>query len=766
VNQGITGIRRDTQVPGYMRRDSERTMANADRSAWYSIPAGFPAGKPGGLNVHTTARSGIICILGLLIIISTAGANGDTIPPLPHLFYGNVTILGDPAPAGLPVNAMVKAGDSYVGGGTITSTFGRYGGPGPQDPKLIVSLDDQDAPGPLSVAFFVNGMPAVCREYDTGIWLETFPYSSGTVTNLDLNVAELILSADFSASETLGVAPLNVQFTDMSTGPHNSWEWSFGDGGTSTQQNPVHQYAAPGTYTVSLTVRDSSTSVSDTETKPGYITVTELPAPPVAAFTANVTEGVAPLVVRFTDLSTGLPFEWGWSFGDGGTSAFQNPVHTYTNPGVYTVSLSVRGISGIDSESKPGYITVRAPVPTANFTANQTEGVAPFTVAFTDHSTGYPQEWSWSFGDGGSSVSRNPVHTYNSAGIFTVTLTVENSAGTNTLTRRDYINVTSSLLPHASFTAVPVSGYDPLTVSFTDTSAGNPVAWSWSFGDGTYSDQQNPNHTYVAGTYSVTLTATNDKGSGSITKNNYITVYRRAAGGGGGGGGGGGNAVFFIGGTPNATATPTPTPTPAPPGGLVLGPDNTTIQEVTIVSPDGVASVRIGIGVRPVGPDGLPLREVSVLPLSKDMIPAGAPCTSVDYAYEVAPSGSTFDPAVMLVFAFTPEQWSVMRGDQPLIISYDPGTGAWTELATTVDDQAGTLTGQITRGGTYAVCMRAPPTTIPPTEPVIPITPVSGGIPFMVVIPVIVLLVVAVGALVYFMSTRRWKRGPPPEEGS
>ena len=440
--RGITGIRRIRKVSGHMRRDSERIMANADRSACYSIPAGSPAGKPGGTTVLATARSGIICILGLLIIITAAGANGDPSPPLPHLFYGNVTILGDPAPAGLPIDAVVKTGDTIVGGGTITSTVGTYGGPGPIDPKLIVSLDDPDAVGPLSVAFSVNGMPAVCREYGTGTWQETFPFSSGTVTNLDLNVEELLLVANFIGSPTGGFAPLAVQFTDLTSGPHDAWSWDFGDGPGSVQENPVHVYGNPGTYTVSLTVRDTSTGVFNTKTRTAYITVSALPASPVADFTANTTDGYVPLTVHFTDLSSGSPFEWGWNFGDGTTSTVQNPVHTYQNPGVYSVTLSIRGVSGTDSETKPGFITVRAPVPTANFTANQTEGVAPFMVAFTDLSTGYPQEWNWNFGDGGSSVSQNPVHTYNSAGIFTVTLTVENSAGINTRTRSDYINVT------------------------------------------------------------------------------------------------------------------------------------------------------------------------------------------------------------------------------------------------------------------------------------------------------------------------------------
>jgi hypothetical protein len=97
------------------------------------------------------------------------------------------------------------------------------------------------------------------------------------------------------------------------------------------------------------------------------------------------------------------------------------------------------------------------------------------------------------------------------------------------------------------------------------------------------------------------------------------------------------------------------------------------------------------------------------------------------------------------------------------MIWFDAGTGTWEEIPAEINDQARTMTAGITRGGTYAVCLKAPPATVPPSTPVAPTTPVSVGFPWMIVIPVIVLIAVALAALVYFMSTRTYKGGPPPE---
>ncbi|WP_255332815.1 PKD domain-containing protein [Methanocalculus taiwanensis] len=164
-------------------------------------------------------------------------------------------------------------------------------------------------------------------------------------------------------------------------------------------------------------------------------------------------------------------------------------------------------------------------VPAANFSANTTSGYPPLTVQFFDQSTGLPTIWSWNFGDGNISAIENPIHTYGSIGSFTVTLTASNPNGSGIVTKEHYIIVISPIdpLPVADFVANTTEGVIPLTVQFTDTSAGDPDAWDWNFGDGTTSVEQHPTHTYTtAGYYNVTLMATNVAGNNSITKSNFI----------------------------------------------------------------------------------------------------------------------------------------------------------------------------------------------------------------------------------------------------
>ncbi len=161
--------------------------------------------------------------------------------------------------------------------------------------------------------------------------------------------------ADFSGEPLSGDAPLTVSFTDLSSGSPTSWDWTFGDGGTDTVQHPSHEYTAANSYTVSLTAANAQGQ--DTETKPDYISVTQ-PGAPVADFSGNPTSGPPPLTVYFTDLSSGSPTSWDWTFGDGGTDTAQHPTHEYTAADTYTVSLQACNASGCDTETKIDYITV------------------------------------------------------------------------------------------------------------------------------------------------------------------------------------------------------------------------------------------------------------------------------------------------------------------------------------------------------------------------------------------------------------------------
>jgi len=163
--------------------------------------------------------------------------------------------------------------------------------------------------------------------------------------------------AAFSCDKSEGTAPLTVNFTDESTGDKDLYFWNFGDDSTSSLQNPVHTYMNAGLYSVQLIV--TGPAGADTLRKTDYITVNE--PVPAADFSADPVEGDMPVEVHFTDLSTGNITAWAWDFGDGGQSAEQNPVHTYSSSGNFTVTLVVTGPGGSTEEVKESYITVSDP---------------------------------------------------------------------------------------------------------------------------------------------------------------------------------------------------------------------------------------------------------------------------------------------------------------------------------------------------------------------------------------------------------------------
>jgi PGF-pre-PGF domain-containing protein len=327
--------------------------------------------------------------------------------------------------------------------------------------------------------------------------------------------------AQFAADQVSGTAPLTVTFSDLSTGAPTSWLWDFGDGRGATVQHPIHTYSEGGTYLVTLTA--SNAVGSDTSSITDYITVVS--SPPAASFIFE--KGVydtEQVLVTFTDRSTGDPTSWLWDFGDGTTATAQHPVHTYRSPGTYTVIMTASNAGGEDTMKMEDSIIVLTVAPSANFTVDTTGGPAPLTVQFNDASTGGPTSWLWSFGDGATGTAEHPVHTYTAPGVYTVNLTVTNTAGSNTMVATDLINVTQPL-PVASFTSDRTGGLVPLTVRFNDTSTGSPTSWLWSFGDGATDTAEHPVHTYTApGVYTVGLNATNAVGTGTTEQTDYLTV--------------------------------------------------------------------------------------------------------------------------------------------------------------------------------------------------------------------------------------------------
>lgn len=260
------------------------------------------------------------------------------------------------------------------------------------------------------------------------------------------------ISADFEASPQAVSLGQGVDFTDLSSvapgeAPINSWAWTFGDGTQSFQQNPQqHVYPAEGVYTVTLTV--SNGTLTDTAEKIDYITV-EGPSFPVADFMASMTMPIVGVPVHFDDLSdpgsAAQIDSWFWQFGDGNTSTDQNPDHTYNQIANFTVSLTVTTTVGQDTRTRPSYIQVQPEPPEADFMADdETPGVGQ-PVQFTDMSDPGSavqiDTWLWNFGDGGSSIVQNPMHTYTAVATYTVSLQVTATSGSDIEEKEDFINV-------------------------------------------------------------------------------------------------------------------------------------------------------------------------------------------------------------------------------------------------------------------------------------------------------------------------------------
>ncbi|MFH0966276.1 MAG: PKD domain-containing protein [Methanobacteriota archaeon] len=163
-------------------------------------------------------------------------------------------------------------------------------------------------------------------------------------------------AADFTASPQVGDPPLTVSFRDISYGKVDTWLWSFGDGSKSTLQNPVHTYFVPGIYSVSLLVANSYGS--NRKTTDAFITIG---APPIANFLAEPTRGQVPLTVQFTDLSTGYPKQYEWSFGDGSQDSVKDPVHIFQKGGAYNVTLTVTNSYGTNKYSPEEGIMATSP---------------------------------------------------------------------------------------------------------------------------------------------------------------------------------------------------------------------------------------------------------------------------------------------------------------------------------------------------------------------------------------------------------------------
>ncbi len=289
--------------------------------------------------------------------------------------------------------------------------------------------------------------------------------------------------ASFTATPTRGAGPLQVQFTDTSTGTPTAWQWDFDNDGNvdSTVQNPTNTYTTAGSYSVRLVASNANSDGTTTETNLILVVGTI-----DADFTASVASGVAPLSVTFTDTSTQSPTSWQWDFENDGSidSTVQNPTHSYTTPGTYSVRLIATNEVGSVTETKTNFIEAFTPV-VASFSRTPTSGIAPFVVTFTNLSTG-ATSFAWDFDEDAviDSTAANPTFNYTVAGTFDVTLTATGPGGTNAFTFANCVTVNGAVTANFTITVSsnPVtSAYEATNILFTSTSTGTISTHAWDF---------------------------------------------------------------------------------------------------------------------------------------------------------------------------------------------------------------------------------------------------------------------------------------------
>jgi len=330
---------------------------------------------------------------------------------------------------------------------------------------------------------------------------------------IKLNYVNIIdtLNSDFTASVDSCCLPCSLQFFDNSyTCNGLVYVWDFGDGDSSTAESPIHYYDSAGIFDVSLFVRDTLTGNQDTELKLGYIYIIDSLD---ADFTASVDSCCLPCSLQFFDnsYSCNEPV-YVWDFGDGDSSTAKDPIHYYTTAGLFDVTLQIEDTltGNQDTELKLGYIYIIDSLD-ADFTASVDSCCLPCSLQFFDNSYSCNEPvYVWDFGDGDSSAAKDPVHIYDSAGSFDVSLFIIDTISGNqdTETKLNFIHVIDTLVDSvgADFSVTPPTGDTSITFTFTELTQGEVTGWFWDFGDNLSSTAESPTHNYdSAGTYLVRM---------------------------------------------------------------------------------------------------------------------------------------------------------------------------------------------------------------------------------------------------------------------
>ncbi len=322
------------------------------------------------------------------------------------------------------------------------------------------------------------------------------------------NVSVTKLHPDFTASSETPAAGEVVKFYSLSNYKGTAWAWDFGDGTVSNLHNPEKIYSTTGMYKVKFTLMDGVCSESVTKTS--YVKVSK--GTPVS-FTSNVTSSCSsPMSVKFTNTTPNTALAL-WEFGDGTVSTNPNPEKVFANPGSYKVTLSVTDSSGYTvKKGIENYIQAARPM--VRF-ACDTFGCVGYPVKFynfTPNATSY----LWNFGDGETSMKKDPTHFYKKNGYYSVSLTGKNADQCDsTFTLSNYVHIDSVKVDFEM--ASMKSAVPPFISSFTNKTQPANAKLIWDFGDTSSETTVNPVHLYdTPGSFKVRLVAYTKSGCSGV----------------------------------------------------------------------------------------------------------------------------------------------------------------------------------------------------------------------------------------------------------
>lgn len=402
-----------------------------------------------------------------------------------------------------------------------------------------------DSVPPFNAQFHANSTQATWWLWDFGdgststlenpnhIYTGTGPYSiSLTIGNdscqFEFNYPPVTMGSSGAGPIDIGIdsipvppivyhcAPYTVNFISPFPGT-TSILWDFGDGYTSTDFNPVHAFSDSGTFVVSAIVTHSG-GVVDTVFMNEWYYITK----PITDFNIVTINTCAGVIVNVN--TPAVASSYLWNFGGGNTSTNSNASYVYPSVNAsYLISLTSTDTSGCNAfVAKSFAVNVTNPI-----AASSRRACANDSISFSAGNINFSQ-YLWDFGDGTTSVSKNPYHIYSDSGLYQVSLNVIDTNGCT-------INYPLSYLievfnPQAAFVySTPTSSCSWVYTNFTNQSTSSD-AWLWSFGDGTSSTAYNAYHYYTQlGYHDVTLTAYKNVCSSSFTIPNALYVPNRSA---------------------------------------------------------------------------------------------------------------------------------------------------------------------------------------------------------------------------------------------